>query len=104
MLELYFLAGLQHREMTRQTKLTKGNFFHIVYVVEQKLGRAFSETRPYSVYPTAEYFSGMTRRSLTFPSPPLDTTRVRMPLDRLPWHEATASWRYPLPYWSKAAA
>jgi hypothetical protein len=38
-------------------ELTRGNFFHAVYRLEQKLGRVFLELRPYSLFPR-EYFSG----------------------------------------------
>jgi hypothetical protein len=37
--------------------LSRGDFFHAVYLQEQKLGRAFLELRPYSLLPR-EYFSG----------------------------------------------
>jgi hypothetical protein len=38
--------------------LDRGSFFHTVYRIEQRLGRAFAETRPYSIYPLDEYFGG----------------------------------------------
>ena len=37
--------------------LSRGNFFHAVYRMEETLGRAFLELRPYSLVPR-EYFSG----------------------------------------------
>jgi len=38
-------------------ELGRGNFFHAVYRMEQKLGQAFLALRPYSLLPR-EYFSG----------------------------------------------
>ena len=37
--------------------LSRGNFFHAVYRMEETLGRAFVELRPYSLVPR-DYFSG----------------------------------------------
>jgi hypothetical protein len=37
--------------------VSRGNFFHAVYRMEETLGRAFLELRPYSLVPR-EYFSG----------------------------------------------
>ena len=36
-------------------------FFHILYKVEQKLGRVFRELEPYSLFPLDEYFGGTMR-------------------------------------------
>ena len=41
--------------------LDRGMFFHLVYTVKERLGRAFYETEPYSLFPVDEYF---TRRDL----------------------------------------
>jgi hypothetical protein len=36
-------------------------YFHLVYSIENRLGRVFAELAPYPLYPVAEYFSGMDR-------------------------------------------
>lgn len=56
----YFLQGLSTPIALRGTGLTSGQFFHRVYDVEEKLGRVFLETEPYSVFPLERYF-GRTR-------------------------------------------
>ena len=33
-----------------------------MYRVEEKLGRAFAELKPYALYPLADYFAGTVRR------------------------------------------
>ena len=42
--------------------MDRGNFFHAIYRIERTLGRAFSEIRPYPLYPLDEYFGGTVRK------------------------------------------
>ena len=37
--------------------LDRGRFFHLVYAVKERLGRAFYETVPYSLFPIDDYFT-----------------------------------------------
>jgi hypothetical protein len=46
----------------RQMQMEKGLFFHAVYRIQQKLGRAFRETRPYPLFPLDEYFGATPRK------------------------------------------
>jgi hypothetical protein len=39
----------------------KGNFFHSVYRIQQKLGRAYRELEPYPLYPLSDYFGSSMR-------------------------------------------
>lgn len=57
----HFLLGADWKLCTRRLKLERGNFFHAVYRIEQKLGRVYRELRPYSLFPLDEYFSGPSR-------------------------------------------
>jgi hypothetical protein len=52
---LHFAYGLNWRECCPRLKLSRGNFFHLVYVVERKLGRAFAQA---GIYPSRMYFGG----------------------------------------------
>lgn len=54
--ELHFLRGLDWKVCTRLTGIDRGNFFHAVYRIEQRLGRVFRELKPYALYPLDEYF------------------------------------------------
>jgi len=54
----HFLLGADWRLCCRFLKMDRGNFFHTVYRIEQKLGRAFREVEPYGLYPLDEYFGG----------------------------------------------
>ena len=41
--------------------MSRGNFFHAVYRIEQKLGRMFRELQPYPLFPLDDYFNGPSR-------------------------------------------
>ena len=56
----HFLLGADWRLCCQQLKVEKGQFFHAVYRIEQKLGRLFRELQPYPLYPLDEYFNGVT--------------------------------------------
>jgi len=58
----HFLLGADWRLCCRRLQMERGNFFHAVYRIEQKLGRAYVELRPYALFPVDEYFSGYIRR------------------------------------------
>jgi hypothetical protein len=58
----FFLLGADWKLCSRRQNLNRGNFFHQVYRVEEKLGQAFVETRPYALFPLADYFAGTVRR------------------------------------------
>ena len=52
----YFLLGADWKLCVGQMKIDRGLFFHTVYRVEEKLGRAFVEMEPNALYPLDEYF------------------------------------------------
>jgi len=60
----HFLLGADWRLCCRQLKLERGVFFHIIYRIQQKLGRAFREIEPYSLFPLDEYFGGSVMKAL----------------------------------------
>jgi hypothetical protein len=66
----HFLLAADWRLCSRKLGLDRGNFFHAVYRIEQKLGRIFRELEPYSLFPVDEYFHGPSRLQLTQPSKP----------------------------------
>jgi hypothetical protein len=57
----HFLLGADWKLCCRRLGLERGNFFHAVYRIEQKLGRVFRELEPYSLFPLDEYFQGPSR-------------------------------------------
>ena len=56
----HYLLGADWRLCCKRLGVEKGQFFHAVYRVEQKLGRVFRELQPYPLYPLDEYFNGVT--------------------------------------------
>ena len=92
--KFHFLLGADWRLCTRRLEIDRGNFFHAVYRIEQKLGRVFRELRPYGLFPLDEYFHGPRRLPQSGPAPvaPLRVPRLSPPLAaaRLPLVEQVA--------------
>jgi hypothetical protein len=59
--KFHYLLGADWRLCTRQLKIEKGEFFHYVYRIQQRLGRIFRELKPYALYPLDEYFASTGR-------------------------------------------
>jgi hypothetical protein len=57
----HFLLGADWKLCSRRLEIDRGNFFHAVYRIEQKLGRVFRELEPYPLFPLDEYFNGPSR-------------------------------------------
>ncbi len=57
----HFMLGADWKLCSRKLGLERGNFFHAVYRIEQKLGRVFRELEPYPLFPLDEYFNGPSR-------------------------------------------
>ncbi|MGH9721928.1 MAG: hypothetical protein ACRD8O_17110 [Bryobacteraceae bacterium] len=68
-----YLLGADWKLCCRALNLDRGNFFHFIYGVQQKLGRAFRELEPYGLFPLDEYFGGTMQRVpakvIEFPRP-----------------------------------
>ena len=69
----HFLLGADWKLCCRKLKMDRGTFFHVVYRVQQKLGRVFVELEPYALYPVSEYFHG---ESKTFAPTRIDAPKV----------------------------
>jgi hypothetical protein len=54
---LHFLLGANWRLCTEKLKTDRSSFFHDIYRIEEKLGRAFFHCAPHSLYPLADYFT-----------------------------------------------
>ena len=82
----HFLLAADWKLCCRRLNIDRGMFFHTVYRIEQKLGRAYREIRPYSLFPTDEYFGGTIRKAkvLTMVTPDrADAKRILRPPVRL---------------------
>ena len=66
----HFLLGADWKLCCRQLGMDRGNFFHMVYRIEQRLGRIFAELEPYALFPLDEYFGRTVTGQPTRPLPP----------------------------------
>ena len=57
----HYVLGADSMLCCRKMRMQKGEFFHTLYRMQHKLGRAFRETEPYALFPTDEYFSPLMR-------------------------------------------
>jgi hypothetical protein len=82
----HFLLGADWKLCCRRLNIERGMFFHSIYRIEQKLGRAYREIRPYSLFPTDEYFGGTIRKAkiLIMPAPAAEAAKpiIRPPVRR----------------------
>jgi len=60
----HFLLGADWRLCCRRLDMDRGNFFHSVYRIQQKLGRVYRELEPFALFPLDEYFGGSVRKPL----------------------------------------
>lgn len=67
--KFHFLLGADFRLCCRRLGIDRGNFFHSVYRIEQKLGRVFRELQPYPLFPLDEYFGGTFQGTTALPLP-----------------------------------
>jgi hypothetical protein len=58
----HHLLGADWRLCCRQLKMERGDFFHALYRVEQKLGKVFAELEPYPLYPLRDYFNSVVQK------------------------------------------
>jgi hypothetical protein len=60
----HFLLGADWRLCCGRLNLDRGIFFHMVYRMEEKLGRVYRELKPYGLYPLSEYFEDSRRETI----------------------------------------
>jgi hypothetical protein len=87
----HFLLGADWKLCCRQLNLEKGVFFHAIYRIQQKLGRAFRELTPYPIYPLDEYFASTVRKEVAAQPGnvlPMPVTAGKRPVLRPPVRKA----------------
>jgi hypothetical protein len=58
---LHYLDGGDWHQCAPLLHMNRGEFWHEVYRIQQKLGRRFRELEPYALWPLDEYFGGTVR-------------------------------------------
>ena len=81
----HFLLGADWRLCCRRLNMDRGNFFHAIYRIEQKLGQVFRELKPYSLYPLDEYFGGRVENGMAPGPSPVPTGSALRPPVRKQW-------------------
>ncbi|MDX2152643.1 MAG: hypothetical protein SFV54_18020 [Bryobacteraceae bacterium] len=64
----HYLLGADWKLCTVRLGMDRGNFFHMCYRIESRLGRIFRELQPYALYPLDEYFASPMKGSRAFPA------------------------------------
>ena len=52
----HFLLGADWKLCSRKFGVSRGNFFHAIYRIQEQLGKAFYQLEPYALYPPRDYF------------------------------------------------
>jgi len=74
----YFLLGADWSLCCKKLKTDRGNFFHSVYRIQQKLGKVFRELQPYALYPLDEYFHGKMHNTVPCEVVPIRASRMSL--------------------------
>ena len=61
--KFHFLYGAEWKLCCQRLNMDRGNFYHQVYRIQERLGRVFAELEPYALFPLDEYFGGSRRGS-----------------------------------------
>jgi hypothetical protein len=75
---LHHLLGADWKLASRHLKIDRGNFWHAVYRIEQKLGRAYCEIEPYPLFPLDEYFGWTVRKKPVRATPTVTERKNRL--------------------------
>jgi hypothetical protein len=51
-----YLLGADWKLCARKLDMDRGTFFFMLYRIQVRMGHVFAETKPYGLYPLAEYF------------------------------------------------
>lgn len=78
----HYLLGADWSLCCRYLGMTRGNYFHTIYRIEELLGRAFASVQPYALYPTSDYFGDVSAHQGPFMPRPLEVVKniLRPPL------------------------
>ncbi len=57
--------GADWKQTSTKLGMSKGNFFHLKYQIEEKLGRVYRELQPHCLFPLDQYFGGVALKKIT---------------------------------------
>jgi hypothetical protein len=73
----HYLLGADWKLCCKRLNMERGDFFHELYRLQQRLGRVYRELEPYALFPLDEYFGGTVRTK-----GPVRPNVIEMPLNR----------------------
>ncbi len=76
----HYLLGADWKACCQRLGIDRGQCFHAFYRIEQKLGRAFIELEPYSLFSTDQYFAPGGKEVSAFIPTPAMPQPLRPPL------------------------
>lgn len=79
----YFLLGADWRLCAKRLRIDRGNLYHAVYRIEERLGFAFATIEPYALYPPRDYFA-LHFRQVSSVAPGVGTPNFAPPKPREP--------------------
>jgi hypothetical protein len=56
--KFHYLLGVGWKLCCQRLGLDRGDFYHQVYRIQERLGRVYKELEPYALFPLDEYFNG----------------------------------------------
>ncbi len=71
----HFVLGADWKMCCRRLGLDRGGFFHALYRIQQKLGKAFRETLPYPLFPVYEYLDEVRQPAASLVDNPQQNTQ-----------------------------
>jgi hypothetical protein len=75
---IYHLLGADWRIAAKYFGLDRGNFWHAIYRIEQRLGRAYCEVEPYALFPLDEYFGWTFRKGAAVALQPAEQRKNKL--------------------------
>lgn len=79
----HYLLGADWRLCSRRLQIERGDFFHAIYRLEQKLGLVYHHLQPYPLFPTDDYFNGAGWETTHRPASPVPMRRLPSLHERL---------------------
>ncbi len=81
--KFHHLLAADWRLCATQLKMDKGVLFHLIYRIEQRMGRVFREMEPYGLFPLDEYFNGVVMDVTPVTVVPEGPRPIRPPMARV---------------------
>jgi hypothetical protein len=75
---IHYLLGADGKLTAQYFKMDRGTFWHAIYRIEQRLGRAYCEIKPYPLFPLDEYFGWTLRKDAVRALYPIEERKNRL--------------------------